>query len=311
MLPFISRISSAEQKHWIELLNEALPQEKVVPFHELSDEERSQCDIAILANPDPKALELLPNLKWVQSVWAGVEGLLAEMPNPDFRVVRMVDPQLAHTMSEAVLAWTFYLHRDMPKYAQLQRQARWQQQPMVRAEDRRVGILGLGELGQVSAQRLQANGFQVAGWSRRPKALDNVTCFHGEAGLDHLLSHSDILVCLLPLTPQTKHLLNRKNLALLPSNAGIINFARGAIIDEVSLVSALDEGAISHAVLDVFNQEPLPQEDKLWSHPKVTVLPHISAPTHPQSACQIVADNISQYRKQGIIPKSVDTTTGY
>ncbi|WP_369922464.1 2-hydroxyacid dehydrogenase [Marinomonas polaris] len=311
MIPFVSRADLAEQKNWIKHLSSAMPNEVIVPFADLTAEQKQLCEIAIVANPDPKDLLSLPLLKWVHSVWAGVERMINELSSPSFSIVRLVDSNLAETMSEAVLAWTLFLHRDMPRYAKQQTLQSWVQQPMVRAQDRRIGVLGLGELGRVSAQRLVANGFSVAGWSRNPKQVEGVECFHGEEGLIPLLNQSDILVCLLPLTMETKGLLNHQNLSCLPVGASMINFARGPIIDDEALLAKLDQGDLSHAVLDVFMQEPLPINHSFWLHDSITVLPHISAPTHPVSASEIVATNIKQYRLTGNIPPAVDLLRGY
>ncbi|PYF84015.1 glyoxylate/hydroxypyruvate reductase A [Marinomonas alcarazii] len=311
MIPFISRSALSEQAVWVEELSKAMPHEEIALLSELTAEQKQDCDVAIVANPDPQDLLELPSLRWVHSVWAGVERMVQKLSSPRFSIVRLVDPNLAATMSEAVLAWTLFLHRDMPTYAQQQSKKQWIGQPMVFPQDRRIGVLGLGELGKLSAQRLANNGFSVSGWSRNQKQVDGVSCLHGESGLISLLSQSDIIVCLLPLTAQTKGLLNRERLAHLPVGASIINFARGPIIDDDALLERLDCNALSHAVLDVFMQEPLPQEHRYWEHPSVSVLPHISAPTSPSSASSIVAKNINHYRLTAEIPLAVDPVLGY
>lgn len=311
MIPFISRSGLAEQVAWVEALSKAMPNEEIALLSELTEEQKQECDVAIVANPDPQDLLALPALRWVHSVWAGVERMVQELSSPTFSIVRLVDPNLAATMSEAVLAWTLFLHRDMPTYAQQQRKKQWLGQPMVFSKDRRIGILGLGELGKFSALRLANNGFSVAGWSRSEKVIDGISCFHGENGLISLLSQSDIIVCLLPLTAQTKGILNSEKLAHLPVGASIINFARGPIINDDALLERLDSDALSHAVLDVFMHEPLPEEHRYWEHSSVTVLPHISAPTSPASASSIVAKNISHYRLTAEIPSAVDPVLGY
>ena len=311
MIPFVSRSSATEQAVWIESLSKAMPSEHIVPFSDLTPEQKQQCDIAIVANPDPQDLMALPALKWVHSVWAGVERMVNELSSPHFAIVRLIDPNLARTMSEAVLAWTLFLHRDMPTYAKQQAQHQWSPLPMVFPKERRIGILGLGELGRVSASRLVENGFTVAGWSRRQKHIEGVECWCGDEGLVSLLSQSDIIVCLLPLTPETKGLLNRETLSYLPVGSSLINFARGAIIDDDALLLQLDCAALSYAVLDVFMHEPLPKDHPYWSHPSVSVFPHISAPTHPESASAIVAKNIENYRLTAEMPMLVDPILGY
>lgn len=311
MIPFLGRIDELEQAMWIEMLSNNMPDETIVAFTDLTDAQKQDCEIAIIANPNPQDLLSLPNLKWVHSLWAGVDRIMNELVSPPFSIVRLLDPELSQVMSEAVLAWTLYLHRDMPTYARQQREKLWVELPMVKAQDRRIGVLGLGALGGVSAQRLAQNGFSVAGWSRNPKQIDGISCFYGEDGLASLLSQSDILVCLLPLTPDTTGLLNEQSLSHLPEGASVINFARGPIIDDQALLAKLEKRHISHAVLDVFMQEPLPDQHPYWANSNVTVLPHISAPTHPMSASKTVAENVRRYRLDGTLPASVNPVLGY
>ena len=288
-----------------------MPDEGIAPLRELSDEELAACEVAIVANPSPADLRRMPNLKWVHSVWAGVERLVADLADMDLRIVRLVDPQLADSMSEAVLAWTLSLHRDMPHYARQQQARQWQPLEYVKPQDKTVGILGLGALGEASAKRLQAVGFQVEGWSRSPKSLPGVIAHSGEEGLGTLLGKADILVCLLPLTPETRGLLNDSAFARMKPKASLINFARGAIVDDAALRRALDAGTPRHAVLDVFSVEPLPEDSWHWDHPGVTVLPHISGPTDRGTASAIVAGNIRSFRSSGEIPPHVNRERGY
>lgn len=311
MLPFIAPPDAPFQAEWIAALQAAMPGEAVVALAELSEAQRLHCEVAVVANPRPEDLRRLPRLRWVHSVWAGVERLLADLGDADLKIVRLVDPQLADTMAEAVLAWTLYLHRDMPRYAQQQRERRWQPQDYLPPRHKTVGLLGLGALGEAAARRLRAAGFRVQGWSRRPRTLAGVTCHAGADGLARLLADTDFLVCLLPLTAQTRGLLDDAAFAQLKRGAGLINFARGAIVDDDALRRALDAGRLAHAVLDVFTTEPLPADRWHWTHPAVTVLPHISAPTDRQSAAHIVAANIAAYRQHGVIPPHVDRERGY
>jgi glyoxylate/hydroxypyruvate reductase len=311
ILPFIARLNSDETAAWIGALSEAMPDERIVPFTQLTKVQRDEARVAIVANPDPAELNQLPSLVWVQSLWAGVERMLKELHNPEIGIVRLEDPQLAASMAEAVLAWTLYLHRDMPAYAAQQRELVWRPLPFRLPGERRIALLGLGHLGERAAQVLLAAGFEVMGWSRTLKTITGVKTFAGEIGLNEMLPAVDIVVCLLPLTDQTRGLLNAKTFALMKANAALINFGRGAIVNTADLLNALDHGAISHAVLDVFEVEPLPMESALWSHAKVTVLPHISAPTHRGSASLVAAKNIARYRAEGIVPQTVDRKAGY
>jgi len=312
VIPFISKASPDERKIWRSALPDALRQiGKVKPFEDLTGDERAAARVAIVANPDPQEVAALPKLEWVQSLWAGVERLTAELPEDGPLIVRLTDPQLAETMSEAVLAWTLYLHRDMPRYQRQQRTRIWRDHQLKLPGERTIGILGLGKLGSAAALRLKANGFQVMGWSREQKALDGIECHAGDDGLLTVLGRADILVVLVPLTPETHGLLGPERLAACKAGASIINFARGPVIDDDALINALDKGALEHAVLDVFDVEPLPSASPFWTHDKVTVLPHISAPTITSTACRIVADNIGGYFSSGAIPQSVDRKRGY
>lgn len=310
-LPFVCAPGNPHARLWVAALQAAMPNEHVVLLDELDAGARAACDVAIVANPDPDDLRTLPNLKWVHSVWAGVEHLVATPGDSDLQIVRLVDPRLAETMAEAVLAWTLYLHRDMPRYARQQALRQWQEHDYVRSQDRTVSLLGLGALGAAAAEKLHAAGFRVCGWSRRRKTIPNVECHAGEDELHAMLARTDILVCLLPLTPQTRGILDAKALGALPRHASLINFARGPIVNDAALRQSLDNGHLAHAVLDVFDREPLHVDAWQWSHPSVTVLPHIAGPTDRFTASAIVAANISNYRKAGTIPAAVDRAAGY
>lgn len=311
MIALVTRMTADVEQLWLTALSQKLPGETIIPFRDLDEASREKVDIAIVANPDPADIAQLRGLKWIHSVWAGVERLVGELGESRLPIVRLVDPQLSRTMAEAVLAWTYYLFRDMPAYAQFQRQRVWQQLAYRRPEQVTVGLLGLGALGAASAARLKEAGFNVIGWSRAAKSLEGVETFHGEQGLDLLLNRSEILVCLLPLTGETKALLDGSRLSMLPKGASLINFARGPIVVTDALIAALGSGAMKHAVLDVFDVEPLPADNTVWDHPAITVLPHISAPTDRQTAAAIVAGNILTYRETGAFPPTVDMARGY
>jgi len=214
-------------------------------------------------------------------------------------------------MAEAVLAWTLFLHRDMPAYARQQAERRWQPLAYTPPEARTVSLLGLGELGQHAAQVLRRERFKVCGWSRSRKHIEGVESFAGEKGLFEMLAGTDVLVCLLPLTEHTQGLVSHRVLQVLPDDAALINFSRGPIVDDAALLQALDTVRLKHAVLDVFDREPLSAESPFWSHPRVTVLPHVSGPTDVESAAAIVADNIRNFRHTGHVPEGVDFRRGY
>lgn len=312
VVPFVSSASPDERQSWREALPKALDGiADVKPFEDLTEDQRAEARVAIVANPDPANVAALPNLVWVQSLWAGVERLMGELPANGPKIVRLTDPQMAETMSEAVLAWTLYLHRGMPRYIAQQRQKVWQDHALERPQERTVGVLGLGKLGAAAALRMKANGFNVLGWSRTEKSIEGIACRHGRAGLLEVLGQSDFIVLLMPLTDETRGLLGQDELSACKKGASIINFARGPIIDTAALINKLDNGPLGHAVLDVFDEEPLPPSSPLWDHDKVTVLPHISAPTIISTASRIVADNIGRYFEDGTVPPAVDRDRGY
>ena len=223
----------------------------------------------------------------------------------------LVDPEMNRTMAEAVLSWVLYLHRDMYSYRVQQGKKAWIALDYIKPSKKVVSFIGLGELGKAAAKKLIENGFKVCGWSGSKKNIKKIKSFTGHFGLKKMLGQTDILVCLIPLTDKTKYLLNYKTLSFLKKGACIVNFARGAIINEKDLVKHLNSGKIKHAVLDVFEQEPLPKKSILWKNKRVTILPHISANTDFDSASDIVAKNLKLFKLKKKIPKSVDLQRGY
>ncbi len=309
-IAFVHRLDADEVVLWCDALSAQLPEAQVSALEDIPLNARGGITIAIVANPDPVDLATLPDLKWIHSLWAGVERLMAELPADGPPVTRLVDPEMARNMAESAMAWTYYLQRDMPAYAAQQSQKLWQPLPYRHPRDMTIGILGLGQMGMASAARLQDAGFTVTGWSQSPKAAGFDT-YIGVDGLIAMLGRSDICLCLLPLTEQTRGLVGAEALAALPAGAALVNFGRGPIVDADALVAALDSGHISHAVLDVFAEEPLPSVSPLWTHPAVTVLPHITAITDPSTASRIVAGNVRHYLASGDLPETVDRTRGY
>lgn len=311
IVPFVHGLNSVEGDQWLTALLAAQPEFDIVQSKQVTPAQASQVQVAIVANPDPAHLAKLPNLKWVHSLWAGVEKLMSALPDPNVRVARLIDNCLTDTMSEAVLAWTLYLHRDMPLYAAQQAKGIWHQWPVRTPSERTIGVLGLGELGSAAATRLAANGFEVLGWSRSPKQIDGLTTFCGDDGLRHVLRNADIIVLLLPLTPDTRGLIGSQALSLMKKGSSLINFARGTIVETEALNAALDSGLLNHAVLDVFTVEPLPADNQLWTNPRVTILPHISAPTNKSSASAHVVGSITRWFAGGSAPIFVDVAQGY
>ncbi len=246
------------------------------------------------------------------SLWAGgVEKIVgnATLTQP---LTRMVDEGLAEGMVEWVTGYVLRYHLGMDQDI-CRQDTDWQVHIPPLARDRKVGVLGLGELGTACAQALAALNFDVAGgWSRSPKTLDGITCHHGADGLAAVLAHSEILVLLLPATPATENKLNAQTLALLPKGARVINpGGRGDLIDDSALLEALNTGHIAHATLDVFRIEPLPRDHAYWAHPSVTVTPHIASETRPGTAAKVIAENIRRGEAGEPYLYLVDRTAGY
>ncbi|MBP6778750.1 MAG: glyoxylate/hydroxypyruvate reductase A [Piscinibacter sp.] len=302
--------SPAEWAEWLPALRAALPDETLLDRRE--GVEAEAIDIAIVANPPAGALAGLPRLRLVQSLWAGVEKLLADPTLPvDVPLARMVDPAMNEAMAETALWAVLALQRDFLDYAAQQRAAQWAPQPQRRAAEFGVTVLGLGQMGRTVALRLLRNGYRVSGWSARPAAIPGVRTLAGDAALAHAVSDAQVLVNLLPLTPATRGIIDARLLATLPRGASVVNLARGAHVVEADLLAALASGHIRHAVLDVFATEPLPPSNPFWSHPQVTVLPHVAAQTDARSASAVVAANVAALRAGRPLQHLVDRARAY
>lgn len=311
---FLSRLPDAAAETARNLLETTLGETVVLgpPHQDLTPEQVGSIEIAVVANPLPGLLCQLPRLRFIQSLWAGIDGLLADTSLPgQVPVARLVDPSLADAMAEAVVLHVLALHRQMPAYRRQQAARQWLMHKQPLAPRRRVGFLGLGEMARRSIAALAPLRFDVAGWSRRAATVDGVTTFHGDTGLGLMLARTDILVNLLPLTAQTRGILGAATFGQLPRGASIINFGRGGHQVPADIVASLDSGQLDHAVLDVFETEPLPADDPLWTHPGITVTPHVAATTDPVSAARCVALNIAAFRAGGMVTGLVDVTAGY
>ena len=261
---------------------------------------------------DMMELRRYPNLKLIVSMGAGVDHLLrVPGPPPGIPVARLKDVLLTSAMAEWVLLNVLRFHRQDPEYRALQQRKEWLELSAPSTAERRIGILGIGELGSASARVLGSLGFPVMGWSRSAKTLAGVQTFHGPDGLMAMAVQSDILICLLPLTPQTRGVLNAKLLSALPRGAYVINGARGGHMVAEDMLAALDSGHIAGAALDVFEPEPLPTESRFWSHPKVFLTPHAASITIPSSVAPQVVENIHNMRAGRPLINLVDFSLGY
>ncbi|ARN19245.1 2-hydroxyacid dehydrogenase [Piscinibacter gummiphilus] len=252
-----------------------------------------------------------PNLRVLCSTGAGVDKLLVEDLPATVPVTRVVDPAQGVEIAQYVVAQTLAFTRDLPLYARQQAHAQWKRHPVRLASQCRVGVMGLGAVGQAIARAFAPLGYPVSGWSRSAKSLPGIQCHAGLDGLAKFLSHTDILVCALPLTPETRGLLNRGTLGQLPSGAFVVNVGRGEQLVEPDLQMLLDEGHLAGAALDVFDREPPPPDNWVWGHPKVSATPHIAA----QASFDVVAAQcVDAWRsaRAGDTPAlAVDRTAGY
>jgi glyoxylate/hydroxypyruvate reductase len=296
---FAGRFDAAEREEWWHALRAAAPE--CMWLREDDAFAADAIDAAVVANPEPGLLARLPRLRLIQSLWAGVDKLLADATLPrDVPLARMVDPRMSAAMAETALWAVLGLHRRFFDYAAQQRDARWQQHAQRRAEDVRVLVLGAGAMGVAVGDRLAAQGYRVSVWRAR----------EGIA-LERVLADAEIVINLLPLTPATRGLLDARCFAALPRGACVVNLARGAHVVETDLIAALDSGHLHRAVLDVFATEPLPQSHAFWRHPRITVLPHVAALTDVASGASVCAENLRALASGAPLKHLLDRARGY
>ena len=256
-------------------------------------------------------VKALPNLEVLFCVGAGIDQLdLSQVPD-SVPVVRMVEPGLVAGMVEFATLAVLALHRDWLTYAAQQRERKWQALRVARAASRRVGVLGLGVLGQAVLEKLHGFGFPCAGWSRSARRLEGIECHSGEDGLPSFLARTDILVNLLPLTASTRGILSRELFDALPRGAAVVNVGRGGHLEAGDLIAALDSGHLSAAILDVTDPEPLPPDHPFWTHPRIAVTPHIASETQPETSAGVVIDNIRRHQRGEPLVGLVDRRRGY
>ena len=270
-------------------------------------------DIEYLAfmQPDFDTLPVFPNLKAMFSRSAGVEAFVNHPKLPKVPLGKMEPPGGDPMMTEYVVMHVLRLHRDMPGYQAAQANREWLRKRIVRPEERRIGFLGYGMMAKAPALMLKSLGFPVSAWVRSPRQREEVLIFHGWDQLEPLLNQTDIVVCLLPLTRETEGILCTRTFAMMPQGAMVINVGRGKHVVDTDLIKALDSGQLSYAALDALWPEPLPAQSPLWSHPKVTVMPHVARrPTVLQLVTEIAA-NIRSIESGGRLLQEIDITLGY
>ncbi len=269
---------------WRAALVGALPEADVAPWPQTP----APVDYALVWRPPQELFERVRPAKAIFNLGAGVDSLLAVPTLPrDVPVIRLEDAGMAEQMAEYVALAVLAAYRDLRVYEEEQRERRWRPRARRPKEDFGVGIMGVGVLGRAIASALATFGFPLAAWSRSPKRVPGVACLAGAEGLAAFLARSRVLVCVLPSTPETRDLLDRRTLARLPRGAHVVNIARGDIVVDEDLLALLDEGHLSGATLDVFREEPLPPGHPFWHHPRIAMTPHVSAVT-------LVADSVAQ-----------------
>jgi glyoxylate/hydroxypyruvate reductase A len=308
-MTFLYKADPQRGPRWAELFALKAPH---LPFRMWPDV-GNPSDIRFLATWEPPdcIAERFPNLRILFSTGAGVDQLDTTSLPVDLPVIRMIEPGITDGMVEYVSFAVLALHRDIPAYLRQQREALWQPLPVRTARLTRVGVMGMGVLGQAVLQRLALYGFECAGWSRSRHDLAEVQCFAGVGELDAFLARTDILVCLLPLTRETRHLLGERVFAQLPRGARLVQVGRGRQLVAPDLFAALESGQISEAILDVCDPEPLPSGDECWAHPRIWVTPHIASVTQPDTAVDAILENLQRFERGEPLMGAVERSRGY
>ena len=288
-------------------LTQYIPAEEIQVWPDVTRPE--DVEFALVWKQQQGSLTNLPNLKGISSFGAGVDSILADQYLPNVPIARIVDDNLAVDMAKYVLTMVQHHKLRLNQFAMQQTKALWK--PKSARKGNKVGILGFGQLGQASAKLLSTFDFEVTAWARQDKQVDDIHCVSGKAGFEQVVANSDYLICLLPLTKQTEGILNKDVFRLMPADAALINVARGKHLVEQDLVEALDSQEIAFAYLDVFSQEPLPQEHQFWQHRKIQITPHISAVTNVDTAVAQVIENYQRIKAGKAMQNCIDWGQGY
>ena len=295
---------------WARDFAQALPQAETVVWEE--GKELPPCDYAVLWAPTPALLGQLAQVKAIFLMGAGVDAILKFGDAlPDVPVIRLGDAGMGEQMAEYAAYAVLRYFRRFDEYERQGREGLWHPLAARKKEAFTVGVLGLGKLGMPVVQALRQLGFPVRGWSRSRKEIIGVDCYAGMDALDDFLSGTQVLVCLLPLTPDTNNLLDRARLARLPEGAYVVNVARGALVAEPDLLALIKSGHIAGATLDVFRNEPLPAPHPFWSEPRITITPHVSALTLREEAVRQIAHKITLLEQGEHVADVVDRKRGY
>lgn len=308
-MALLYKADPARGAEWKELIAEKVPG---LAFHIWPDtgDPALVRYLAVWEPPDDMMVRF-PRAEIVFSTGAGVDQFdLSAFPS-HIPLVRMMDPGIVDSMVEYVTMAVLALHRDLPRYVKDKENRCWNQVRIVPAGKRRVGVMGLGRLGEAVCRRLLQFGFPVAGWNRSQRAIDAVACYAGAAALPEFLARCDILVCLLPLTSETRAILDAQLFSRLPRGSSLVNVARGGHLVQTDLLAALESGQIAAAFLDVTDPEPLPHDHPLWTHPHVMITPHIASMTRPDAAVDFVLETIKRHKAGLPLEGLVDRLRGY
>jgi glyoxylate/hydroxypyruvate reductase A len=309
MAMLMTKPMTGPASEWLELFAQELPDLEVRIWPDVGDP--ADIEYALIGRMNLADLPPLPNLKLFLAMYAGIEGFIAPSHLPDVPMVRTGPPGGDPGMTEYVMLHVLRHHRQMPDYLAQQARSEWQVRPQKRPHEQRVGFLGYGDLAAPVAKLLAEMGFDVAAWARTPKPDAPVTVFAGDEAFKPFLARTDIAVCLLPLTPQTRGILNAETFAAMPRGAVIVNVGRGEHLVEADLIAALDSGQLDAATLDVTSPEPLPQESPLWAHPRVTIMPHVARRVRADTTVPQVVENIRRFRAGQPLQQVVDRAAGY
>jgi glyoxylate/hydroxypyruvate reductase A len=295
---------------WKQALQAQLPALRVV--HAGQAERPEEIDYAMVWKPPQGIFERMTKLRLIINLGAGVDSLVGrdDLP-PNIPITRITDPQMARMMAGYVLFAVIRHARDIPHFEQAQRAGRWAYRHPRSPEDITVAVLGLGQLGAKAAHEIQRQGFRTLGWSRSLAQIDGVECSAGMETLDAVIGQADIVVLMLPLTPQTKHIFDRERLLRMRPGAAFINVARGALVDQAAMTRLLQSGHIGAATLDVFEREPLPAEDALWQMPNVLITPHLASVAIPSSSAKQIAANILRVAAGELPDNIIEPSRGY
>ncbi len=306
----VSLPAADKTEWWCQMLRDLMPEWNVYPINKVPDPDA--ITYSVLWRPATGSMKPFKNLKAIVSLGAGIDHVLADEELPQHvPIIRTVGTDLTQRMKEYVALHVLRHHRELPAIQANQARQHWEQIVVPPATQRRVGVMGLGNLGAVAADLLKQIGFNVVGWSRTQKDLPGITCYSGAEGLKEFLEGTEILVCLLPLTESTRGILNADTFNQLKRGASIVNAARGPHLVDSDLVEALNSGQISSATLDVFHIEPLPSTHPFWTNPKITVTPHVASLIDAPTGSKIVARNIRTFQETGTVADLADAKRGY